>query len=71
MVSKPLENIDKTSGEHVMQQMGTSKNAFARFASPFIKLARRVLRAIGIFTDSKAYRAEMARYETELQQPSR
>ena len=54
-----------------MDQMGSSNHVFARFASPIINYVKRVVTAIGIFTDSKAYKDEIARYESEIQLTSR
>ncbi len=51
-----------------MDRMNSGDRAFARIASPFISGVKRVLTGIGIFTDSKAYKDEIARYESELRQ---
>lgn len=49
-----------------MDQMISGGRAPARFASPFITGIKRVLSGIGLFTDTKAYQDEVARYEGEI-----
>lgn len=51
-----------------MDQMSSRKHVFARLVSPLINRIKRVVMEIGVFTDSKAYKDEIARYESELQQ---
>ena len=51
-----------------MEQLSSSGGVFARVASPFVNGIKRVVTDIGIFTNRQAYKDEIARYESELQQ---
>ncbi len=54
-----------------MDQMRSSNHVFARFASTLINCVKRVVIEIGNFTDPKAYKDAIARYESEIQLTSR
>lgn len=51
-----------------MDQLSPRTSAFARFASPLFNPFKRAVTAIGVFTDTKAYKNEITRYEGEIQQ---
>ena len=49
-----------------MEEIGSGSHALARIAAPLINGVKRVVAEIGVFTDTKAYKDEIARYEGEL-----
>ncbi len=49
-----------------MDQLAAGDRVSARIASPFINGIKRVLTRIGVFTNAKGYKDEIARYESEL-----
>ncbi len=51
-----------------MEQLSSGGGVFARVASPLVNGIKRVVTDIGILTDKQAYKDEIARYESELQQ---
>ena len=54
-----------------MDQLSPRTSAFTRFTSPLFNPIKRVVTAIGVFADTKAYKDEITRYESELQQDAR
>lgn len=71
MPPKKLDNERQSRWEYVMDQMRSSNPVVARFASPLINCVKRVVTGIGILTDSKGYRDEIARYKSEIQLTTR
>ena len=51
-----------------MEQLSSGGGVFARVASPLVNGIKRVVTDIGILTHKQAYKDEIARYESELQQ---
>ncbi len=51
-----------------MEQLSSGNRVFARIVSPLVDGIKRIVTDIGIFTDKQAYKDEIARYESELQQ---
>lgn len=49
-----------------MKEIGSGRHALARIAAPLINGVKRVVAEIGVFTDTKAYKDEIARYEGEI-----
>ena len=49
-----------------MEQMRSGSHALARIAAPLINGVKRVAAGIGVLTDTKAYKNEIARYESGL-----
>ena len=51
-----------------MEQLSSGGGVFARIASPLVNGIKRVVTDIGILTHKQAYKDEITRYESELQQ---
>ncbi len=49
-----------------MEEIRSGSHALARIAAPLINGVKRVVAEIGVFTDTKAYKDEIARYEGEI-----
>ena len=50
-----------------MDQKSFSNHESTRIFSPFSNFFKRIASAIGVFTDTSAYKDEIARYESEIQ----